>query len=113
MDNSHRGDGITAEFLRSHIDGKFKMGDHDLLPHKENGDNYAGDFRAPEMPGLQSMHILFVREHNRIADLVKEALQNSGHGECIKEFGLETGLFFKHLHNSHTIFIYGNSRYKQ
>ena len=87
MDNSHRGDGITAEFLRSGIDGKFKMGDHHLLPHKENGNNYAGDFRAPEMPGLQSMHILFVREHNRIADLVKEALQNSGHGEYIKAFG--------------------------
>ena len=69
------------------------MGDHDLLPHIENGDNYAGDFRATEMPGLQSMHILFVREHNRIADLVREALQNSGHGECIKEFGLETGFF--------------------
>ena len=86
------------------------MGDHHLLPHKENGNNYAGDFRAPEMPGLQSMHILFVREHNRIADLVKEALQNLGHGECIKAFGslayskksLEKLGFFQDLHYSNT-----------
>ena len=64
------------------------MGKWDLLPQKEDGkeNNYAGDFRAPEMPGLQSMHILFVREHNRLADLVKKTLQNSGHGEFESKF---------------------------
>ena len=90
MDNSHREDGVTAEFLRSGIDGKFKMGKWDLLPQKKDEDgkenNFAGDFRAPEMPGLQSMHILFVREHNRLADLVKKTLQNSGQGEFESKF---------------------------
>ena len=31
----------------------------------------AGDVRALEMPGLATMHALFVREHNRICDLIK------------------------------------------
>ena len=70
------------------------MGKWDLLPQKEDIDgkenNYAGDFRAPEMPGLQSMHILFVREHNRLADLVKKTLQNSGQGEFESKFLWQT-----------------------
>ena len=70
------------------------MGKWDLLPQKEDEDgkenNYAGDFRAPEMPGLQSMHILFVREHNRLADLVKKTLQNSGQGEFESKFLWQT-----------------------
>ena len=31
----------------------------------------AGDVRALEMPGLATMHTLFVREHNRLCDLIK------------------------------------------
>merc|ERR1712241_1115059 len=44
----------------------------------DDGDleGFAGDFRAIEMPGLQTMHTLFVREHNRLAELIKEEKPN-------------------------------------
>ena len=68
-------DDITQESLRS-LDGTGKLitGDNDLLPtDAESGDEFAGDVRAREMPGLAAMHTLFMREHNRICDLINEA----------------------------------------
>ena len=60
--------------------GKLKTGDNDLLPQDEDTtEEVAGDVRAIEMPGLASMHTLFVREHNRICDLI--AAQNPGEDE--------------------------------
>ncbi len=47
------------------------MGDNRLLPFTtlEDGTEvrFAGDVRAREMPGLATMHTLWVREHNRLA----------------------------------------------
>ena len=40
------------------------------------GTAFAGDVRAAEQVGLTSMHTLFMREHNRLADLI--AVQKPG-----------------------------------
>jgi hypothetical protein len=51
--------------------GKLKTGDNDLLPvNPDTTEEFAGDVRAREMPGLSAMHTLFLREHNRVCDLI-------------------------------------------
>lgn len=71
-----------ANALREFIGGRLKVSDGNFLPFNTNGfDNandahqvedtklfLAGDVRANENPELISLHTLFVREHNRIAD---------------------------------------------
>ena len=65
-----------AEKIRTHNDGLLKTSTtqgRSILPilTARNPDDgnvfFAGDFRAREMPGLLSMHTLFVLEHNRLA----------------------------------------------
>jgi len=60
-----------ANQLRTFENGKLKTAIADngevILP-LINGQFLAGDERALEQPGLTSLHILFLREHNRICD---------------------------------------------
>lgn len=74
--------------LRSSVDGKLLLDDARSLPlitmdfdgeepqclkpeQSKRPERTAGDVRARDMPGLASMHTLFARGHNRIANAVK------------------------------------------
>ena len=84
-----------SQWLRTRVDGKMKTSAGDLLPfnttdgefngsidpnapHMDNANPtlrklfIAGDARANEQPLLTSFHTLFVREHNRLCDEIKE-----------------------------------------
>ena len=77
--NVYGSDEDKSTQLRAHDGtGKLLTGENNLLPTDAFDDNkvFAGDERANEMPGLASMHALFVREHNRLCDLLKEDDKN-------------------------------------
>lgn len=61
-----------ADSLRTFADGKLSTSEGGLLPPVDsNHDFVAGDVRANENVGLTAIHALFVREHNRLADAIK------------------------------------------
>ncbi len=76
-------DEVRAAALRSFEGGRLAVSEGDLLPFNTDGlDNamtrsethfLAGDVRANENIALTSMHTLFVREHNRLADQIAAA----------------------------------------
>ncbi len=66
--NIYGSDAATTESLRSGTGGRLLMQQDDTLPTDERGFYRAGDERVNENIGLTSMHTLFAREHNRIAD---------------------------------------------
>lgn len=70
----------TNKALRTFKDGLMATSDNDLLPDV-NGRRLAGDVRALEMPGLASMHTIWLREHNRIAKEIKKFGKNWGDEE--------------------------------
>lgn len=84
--NVYGSDQERADALRTFEGGKLKTSDGDLLPFNEDGmDNaggtsdslfLAGDVRANENVGLSSLHTLFVREHNRLADEISSENPN-------------------------------------
>ena len=63
-------DQLTADSLREFVGGRLLISDDGLLPTDEEGNLLAGDIRAAENLALTSMHALFVREHNRLADTI-------------------------------------------
>jgi hypothetical protein len=79
-------DATRANALRSHVGGRLLVSDGNLLPFNTAGlpnanqgptpDSQlflAGDVRANENIELTAVQTLFVREHNRIADLIHRA----------------------------------------
>lgn len=87
--NVYGSDSDRAAALRAPTGGKLKTSAGNLLPLNTPGlpnaggtsaDLFlAGDFRANEQVALTAMHTLFVREHNRLVDLL--SAQNAALGD--------------------------------
>ncbi|ELS01276.1 heme peroxidase family protein [Xenococcus sp. PCC 7305] len=84
--NIYGSDTHRANFLRTFENGELKVSEGDLLPFNDGSiDNddprggdptslfVAGDIRSNENSVLVAMHTLFVREHNRLAELLDDA----------------------------------------
>lgn len=64
-------DEAKADSLRTFTDGKLITTPGELLPVDGAGSFLAGDARVNENVALIAMHTLFVREHNRLCDEIK------------------------------------------
>ena len=73
--NIYGSDRLNAEKLRNLTGGKLSVSGNSLLP-VINGAFVAGDSRAFENPALLSMHTLFIREHNRVAQKINAKFPN-------------------------------------
>ncbi|MEZ5534732.1 MAG: peroxidase family protein [Thiolinea sp.] len=66
--NVYGSDKETADSLRSFSGGKLLANEVGMMPKNDEGSYMGGDVRANENAGLTSMHTLWMREHNRVAD---------------------------------------------
>lgn len=80
--NDPRNDALLEKLNDGQLTGKMETSAGNLLPYNSGGFNNApdssstrfyltGDHRANEHPALTSLHTIWVREHNRIVDLIK------------------------------------------
>lgn len=98
--NVYGSEQTRADWLRTFTDGKLKTSTGNFLPYNTTDGEYesnigenapsmagdgdgtnkvfvAGDVRANEQPGLTVLHTLFVREHNRICERLKQDGMNN------------------------------------
>lgn len=109
-----------ADWLRSFKDGKMKVSDGDLLPwntisgefnskidpnapslandtHISDKLYVAGDIRANENTLLTTLHTLFVREHNRLCDEIKEQNPNWNDEKIYQKARKKVGAFYQSI----------------
>jgi peroxidase len=64
-------DATNAAAIRAGWSGKLATSNPGMLLPIVNGVFLAGEGRATEHPALASMHTIFVKEHNRIAEMIR------------------------------------------
>lgn len=71
-------DGEREALLRTHDgSGRLRTGPGDTLP-VIGGRPAAGDVRADENKVLEALHVLYLREHNRLADAIADGCRTDG-----------------------------------
>nr|CAA6803965.1 MAG: Peroxinectin (EC [uncultured Thiotrichaceae bacterium] len=70
--NIYGSDQETADSLREFSGGKMTVNESGMMPKNDEGHYMSGDVRANENAGLTSMHTLWVREHNRVAEEISQ-----------------------------------------
>ena len=93
LSNVYGSDDERNRDLRTLVDGRLKTSANNLLPFNTMGITnapstsssffVAGDIRVAEHPVLTALHVLFVREHNRICAEVKSAFPRDDDDEII------------------------------